>query len=919
MASSQNKIAEAFHRAIIGHPRIVLLVMFMLSVLSLTKIVDFSTGKPILELDPSVDSMLPTDDPGREYFEYMKTLFDGGETILVALVDEESVFTTDNLERIQRISEEIEGLPQVNRVSSLSMALNIRSEDGALLIEPFYDFAPQTPQELANLEQRALTDPIYAGNLVSEDGRVTVVMVHLLDIPEKDLLASKIDARIGEVAHAGWEGEIWVTGSAHIKAEMTNVMLTDLATVVPLAMFVMAAIAGLSFRTVRGVVIPVLTVGISVLITMGFISITYGMLNQVTVAVPSLLVVVGFAYAIHVLSNYYDAIRLELVRDGDTPASHALREITTPVVYTGITTAAGFMSLATSPLSAIQQFGFGAGVGVFVTMVVSLTFAPALLQLLLVPKNPGRKPDEDNWLDHFFERLADFDIKHSKTVLVIGGIVSLLSILALPHINISTDMVNSFKKSSEVRQDFYAVNENLQGANSFYVVLETSVYQGFQEPQNLYVIEDLQAWLHEQPEVGGTTSMVDYLKVINRGLEEGDGGFEIPADKWLVGELILLGGNDELKDFVDFDYQVARVVVRTTAMDSSEVSAFGERIEQYLAENVPPHLETQITGNSYLVAKTMDEIAYGQAVSIATAFIIIYLILVILFTSFKAGLIALIPNAVPVLLYFGILGWTGIDLNVTTGLVACIVLGIAVDDTIHLMAHFNRTAKQKANEAEGVLHALKTVGRPVTYTTAALCLGFLCMLMSDMRTQMEFGVLAALTLLGAWVVDVTFTPAIAGRMKIVSLWDVLTLNLGESPHKSIPLFHGLTPTQARIAALLAHIEEYRGGEQIFQIGDRGNHLYVVIEGQISVSLSREDGTVFLEKMGRGNIIGEVALYHGERTANVFANTDVRLLEITRDDLESIQKRHPKIAAQLYANLNEVFAGRMANLTSRIQA
>jgi hypothetical protein len=341
------------------------------------------------------------------------------------------------------------------------------------------------------------------------------------------------------------------------------------------------------------------------------------------------------------------------------------------------------------------------------------------------------------------------------------------------------------------------------------------------------------------------------------------------------------------------------------------------RIEEYFEEHVPRHLNPSLTGNTYLLAKTMDDIAIGQAISIATAFIIIYFILAILFTSAKAGLIALIPNAIPVLMYFGILSLSGIDLNVTTGLVACIVLGIAVDDTIHLMAHFNRSAKLYGDEATGVRHALKTVGRPVTYTTLALCLGFLCMLMSDMQTQVEFGVLAALTLLGAWVVDVTFTPAIAGKMKVVSLWDVLSLDLGKNPHKTIPLFFGLSQTQARVASLMANLKTYGRGDQIFEVGEKGNNMFAVIDGELQVSLPGDKAPVVLAELGRGSIIGEVAIYHGERTANVHALSEVRLLEITRQDLENIQKRYPKIAAVLYANLNEVFANRVADLTGRL--
>jgi CRP-like cAMP-binding protein len=185
-----------------------------------------------------------------------------------------------------------------------------------------------------------------------------------------------------------------------------------------------------------------------------------------------------------------------------------------------------------------------------------------------------------------------------------------------------------------------------------------------------------------------------------------------------------------------------------------------------------------------------------------------------------------------------------------------------------------------------------------------------------MQPQVEFGYLAAVTLLIAWLVDVTFTPALAARMQIVTIWDVLTLDLGEDPQQSIPLFAGLTTTQARITALLAKIIEYPEGYQVLKHGDKGQKMYVVIDGELKASVYRGDREVLLRTCSRGDVIGEVALFHGTRTADVTATSDVRLLRITQKDFESIQRRHPRIGAQLYANLNKVLAERMAELTTR---
>ncbi len=225
----------------------------------------------------------------------------------------------------------------------------------------------------------------------------------------------------------------------------------------------------------------------------------------------------------------------------------------------------------------------------------------------------------------------------------------------------------------------------------------------------------------------------------------------------------------------------------------------------------------------------------------------IFVILAVLFTSVRVGLIALIPNAIPVLLYFGLMGWFGVRLNVITGLVACIVLGIAVDDTIHYLSRFAACARQHADERLGTVAALRSVGPPITATTVALCLGFLTLTQTNLRTQVHFGALGAATIAIAWLIDVTLTPALSSRLRIINLWDVLTLDLGPEPHRTIPIFRGLRRAQARLVALMMTLRSLPKGERLFRAGAAGDDLYVVIDGELSVRLATPEGG---EELGR---------------------------------------------------------------------
>jgi len=905
-------------RLVTERPRSVLLVVAGLSLLAFAQIVDLRTGEPKLALDPALDRLMSDEDAARISYDEMLRRFNNDESVVVALVADQ-IFSPEVLPRVARITNELARLPEVRSVVSLSTALNIRGVDGDLTLEPFYDGLPETPGELARLEQEALSNPVYAGNLISSDGRATALIVKLRDLPEAEFNRRGVDLQILAIAkrEAG-SAQVWVTGPARLKAETSRVLLRDIRLVVPLAFGIASLVAFLSFRTLRGVVIPASTIGLALLWTLGVIAATDRPLNMVTTIVPPLLLSVGLAYTVHVLSAYYASLHEHGPgRPGAVVTRDVLRDVGVPVLLTGITTCAGFLALTLSGLSAIREFGWFATVGVAATVALSLSFAPALLSLLRVPDalpaagGPGR-------LERAFARLGEFDLRHNRAVIAFWCAVSVLAVLGILQIRVSNDLVTNFRPETAVRQDFEAVNRNLEGANPFHVVLTGGQRAVFKQPENLRIVKDLSDWIESQPEVGSATSVVDYVELINWGFHDNDPAFlAIPETAALTDQLLFFAGNDEIENFVDSRFQVARILVRSTAAESGELRALIDRIERHLTE-LPERLDGVVTGNVVLITKAMDEIARGQIQSLAVAFLVIYLILAFLFTSARIGLVALIPNLVPVLLYFGIMGWTGVSLSVVTGLVACIVLGIAVDDSIHYMSRFSVVARECGEEQRGTVEALRSVGRPMTYTTVALCLGFATLLVNELRSQREFGALGATTLFLAWTIDVTLTPALCSRLRIVTLWDLLRIDLGPDPQQQIPVLRGLRRAQARIVALMMGLERVAAGKTLLRQGEQGDSMYVVVDGELRAWLDTADGRQELARLRRGDVVGEVAIFYGKRTAYVEATREARLLRISLADLERLRARYPRIGAVVYRNLSKVLAQRLANTTGLLR-
>jgi len=937
---------KAYARWITGHAVLVLGVCAVATLVALAQIVDLRTGAPRPQLDTSIEQMLPSGDDSRAFYDRTRKLFGNDETLLLVVHRPGGIFTPDVLGAIRRLSQQIEAVEGVSGVFSLATAPNVEGAEGELLIAPLYEEAPRDAASLERIRQKAFANPLFVGSLVNPAGDATGLVIELLDIPEGEftrLHASEvlpgwlvgwlglepppadqtgIDRQIQALARAelGADVQTWLVGSAHIKAETTRTLVDDLLLVIPLAVLLIAAVSLASFRTLRGLFLPLTAIGISVAWTLGAMVAIDPMLNIITISVPMLLLVIGFAYAVHVVSCYYHA-----VEEGPGEGSAALRgleAVLLPTFVTSLTTVAGFFSLVTHPLAAIRQFGLYGGIGVAFAGLAAITFVPAVLQLLREPAPHGGSAHDaahaQRPFDRFLAWLGEFDCRHARPIFGVVAALSVLSALGIPRIDVNSTMVSNFPAGSEVRKAVEAVNTRLGGAGQINVVLETDYPKGFTEPSILAQVEALEAWLDEQPSVTGTSSVLDYIKLLHRAFnDDAAEAYRIPASRNLVTQLLFFGASDQTKRLVDSQYQVANLLVRTTALDSGDLGDVVRSIEARLAELEPP-LRGRVTGNLVLIAKTNDEIAVGQAISVTSAFGSIFVIMAVLFMSVRIGLIAMVPNVFPVLLYFGVLGWTGITLNVTTGLVASIVLGIAVDDTIHFFSNFNRFARQHASETEGVKATLLHLGRPVTYASLALCAGFAVLGFSQLQQQAEFGWLAAGTLVAAGVADLTFNPALTSKVKIVTLWDVLSLDLGEKPHEAIPLFRGFSKWQARIVALMTEIVELKKGERLIQSGQPSDGMYVVVDGQLESSIERGGAVVPLNRHGRGDVLGEVGLFRGQRTANVDCETDVRALRFDQENLARLQRRYPRTASKLLRNLSEVLADRLAAATERVR-
>jgi len=907
----------ALPELICSFPKTTIGLVLSLFLLAIFQLYNPYTDEIHIRVDPSELSLLGSNHEGWEFYQLARRTFGNDETVMVA-IDADDVFSPQSIDLVSRLTGRLSKVSGVLSVVSLTNALTIRATEYGMDIAPMMEKAPVTSDDYDELRNNVMSNPLIASALVSKDNSTTAILLNLENNKNIDLLKQvKKDIDV-IVKQEGKENRISVTGSPFIKLATTEIVFDDLLTFPPMITLVMMVLLWLLLRNVASVIVPLITVIISVTCTVATIAALGYSLNILTALVPPLLMILTLSYSMYMVSDFRMSAHTKIIDKNES--TNILRTASLPLLLAGLTTAVGFSSLYLSELNAIREFGLFSVIGVVYATIVTLTLTPALLTFIY-----GRSPSviktqsvvKVTSIDHTINRIAGFDARNRIVIFIIAGIISVICIFGMSQLRVGTEHITNFHPDSKIRQDFKHANEKLNGINPFSIVVKSQMSNAFKEPTNLREIEALQQWLELQPEIGGVTSLVDYIKFVNLSFNDNDPKFDkIPDSKKVIGQLLFFTESEDTERLVDTRHRAINIIVRAKVIDSDEVANLIERVNTRL-EKLPSHMVARATGNSVLMNQTIQDIMWGQVESVFLTLIIVYIILAGLFLSLKIGLIAIIPNILPVVVYFGTLGLMGISLNPSTSLIAPMIIGVAIDDTIHYFTHYNRIARKQLDPEKATMMTMAVVWRPVTYTSLALCVGFLVLTTSDLRMQAQVGGMASFALLVAWLSDSFLTPALCSRMKIATLWDVLSLDLGKRPQDTIPLFKGLSSFQTRIVVRLAVVKKVNAGSRLIEIGQPGDEMYTVIDGALQASILSDGKNIVMEDLGRGKTFGEAGLFLAKRTANVDVIEDARLVCITIENLKTLKRRYPRTAAQLFYNLNLMLSTRLVKANKRL--
>ena len=666
---------------------------------------------------------------------------------MVAALRGREPFSPETLSEIDRLTRELEKVAGVRRVDSLATVPIVRGQpDGSLSLSPAMGSGPpKSVDDAASVALRLEGDRIVPRNLVSADGRVFAVTV-LMD----DLGAENDERVVDAVRHAIGDGAAWVSGGPVFRTETNRLIRTEIALFVPITILVIAVLFAAVFRTTRAALIPLATSGVGTWVLLGVMGGLGVPLTISTMILPSVLLALGCAYVTHVIA----AASAGEGREGDLLVRIA--PVLRPIALSGLTTSLGFVAISLVRIDVIRYVGGFGALGSVTVMLAALTLAPACLRIWPLPAG---QPRIATWLRGPGLKFVRGLIRtRPQAAVACWLVVAVVFAVGIARLEVETDVILYFPKGTDVRDDYIAITRALSGISPMNVVVTAGPGLSVTEPEVVEAIAGLAAHLEAMPEVGRSISVADPLIQLHRGFT-GNTIEGLPETRDAVEQyLLLLESVDHISDVISDDYTAANVILRVDNNGSNDLLMVAREAERWWGEHGPREFGARTTGIMHEYARSEHEIESGQIRGLVFAFLAIGVILLAVFRSYRTAAVAMVPNAVPVIFAFGLMGLFGVPLDAGTVLLGTLALGIAIDDTIHVVAGYHQAIQRGETPNEAIESGVRQALPAITYTTAAIAAGFAVLGLSDFTLTRNLGLVTSGVMVICYLADVLLLP-----------------------------------------------------------------------------------------------------------------------------------------------------------------
>ncbi|RMD81033.1 MAG: hypothetical protein D6815_12800 [Candidatus Dadabacteria bacterium] len=698
-----------------------------------------------------------------DYNRFLETF--GTDEIVVLAFGADDVFSRESLSLVDFLSRGLERLPYVRRVLSLTTVRIVEGAAGSVSFAPLVEALPVSGEQCEWVKRRALADALLPRTLVAPDGRATAVVAEIEHIVGEFDYKVKLLRQVRALARRAEERSgkhIAIGGTSVLDDALFRYTERDQRLFVPIMLAVIVAVMVRLFGGLTATLIPLAVVALAMAWTYGFMVALGYAVNVITTIIAPLVMAVSIADSMHIVAAYQRKLAAGAGRE--QAALHTFCELLAPCFLTSATTVGGLLSLVAADLAPLREFGIVASFGVAAAFAVTVVLVP-----LLLPALPAERMQPRSRSAGAIERLLGWLAAwHRRRAEIVVGAAALLVVPALVsarHVTVGTNSLDFFHPDDPVRRDTEWIDASVAGTTSIEFLVDCGRAGCAYDPVLLARIDAFQSYLEAIDGITTAYSLVDFVKTLNRAYGEGRAEeYAIPDSAAAVAqELLVLEGSADLRALLSEDARVARISARVALDHSRALAHRMPEIEAHMREVFAGSgARIMPTGIVYLMHRMEGYLLSSQIKSFLLAFLVVGLGMFAALASVRLGLIALVPNLVPIAIVLGLMRPLGIALDVGTVMIASVALGLIVDDTIHLLYCLKREARAGGSAAEAMGRAVLDAGRPVVYTSVVLALGFSVLVAASFAPVTHFGVLAAVVVMVALACDLVLLPAVVG-------------------------------------------------------------------------------------------------------------------------------------------------------------
>ncbi len=716
----------------------------------------FALVIPAIRIETDIGGLIPDKMASKVNTEKLEEMF-GGTDMIMIIIEKDNILEKSVLERIRGIDEGFSSLPVIERRISLFSLKDIKGVDGSMMVNPALPFIPEDEESMINLKELLMNNELVYGTVVSKDFRYAAIIGTVRkETDNKELLRA-----VKEVVELNpGPGEVYYGGYPVVGESITANIIKDLKYLLPMAIILMLLILSFSFRDFKGVFLPLSVVFLSMLVSIGLMPLIGWKFTLVSVLLPVMLIAIGNNYGIYLVNKYLEIIRHKPGISTGELLGDLSKALSKPIFLCALTTIAGVLGLLAHIIVPARQVGILAAIGIAWALLLSLTYIPAALSVMKRSsvRIVNNKPHISR-LEHFLFRTGFAITRKPFVFLIVMGLITLGVGTGMTRLSVEGNTVNFFNPKDPIRVTSNLIDKNFGGSQSISILFNGDI----KDPVLLKKMDYYEKSIKDERGVGQVMSIASVIHLMSKTLlDPADPGYDqIPDTREGVAQYLELynmsGDPEDFEQLVDFNFENAQVIVRINEASSATVLKLARSIEK-LTKDDPNVVMT--AGIGLISAELTDSLVKGQWRSSIFAILIVCILVGLIFRTYSAGLLVLIPLGMACIIVFGIMGWMGIPFDPATVLITSVMIGCGVDYSVQYLWRQRAEMQAGLSSSRAVIKTLYTTGKAISFNAMAVMVGFTPLIFSSFSPIRFFGTMMVVSIFACLIGALVVIPAV---------------------------------------------------------------------------------------------------------------------------------------------------------------